>query len=129
MDGMQPRTRGADPCGRNFFAGFTFSGDQNIEALAGFYGLPLPALDQRMSVGHYLTRSCYGLPRPGYRIALGHAELCVLEVEEGVVTRVGLRLLSSPASRGHQNTGRYPVGATLVRSAGGINGAAAQGAP
>jgi NhaP-type Na+/H+ and K+/H+ antiporter len=125
MDGMQAHTRGA-VSQDEFFGGFTFSGNQSLEVLAEFYGLSLPGLDRRISLGNYLKQSCYGVPRSGYRMALGHAELCVLEVEEGVVTKVGLRPLSSLRRAVPHNPARYHIGDTLLRSRAGFRAAAAQ---
>jgi hypothetical protein len=101
-----------------FFAGFTFSGDQELEALAGFYGLSVPVLKPRISVAEYLARTCYGSPRPGYRVELGSAELIVRQLEEGAITQVGLRLLpGTPRRRRHYSVGtRYGIGASLVRT-------------
>ena len=101
MDGTHPQTAGSVCKGQSFFAGFTFSGDQSVDALTGFYGLEVSALQLRMTLAEYFMRVCRSGPRPGYRVALGRcAELVALEIEEGIVTRVGLRLPSSP---------RYPT--------------------
>ncbi|MGQ0522705.1 MAG: hypothetical protein ACT4P8_03465 [Betaproteobacteria bacterium] len=125
MDGTQAHTRSA-VSQDEFFAGFTFSGNQSLEVLADFYGLSLPGLDRRISLGNYLKQSCYGAPRCGYRMALGHAELCVLEVEEGAVTKVGLKPLSSLKRAAPHNPARYHIGDTLLRSRAGLRVAAAQ---
>ena len=114
MDGLQPEI-GAGPQGGGFFAGFTFKGDQDLDELASFYGLTLPALVPT-SLGDYLRRIHHGIPRPGYRVAVGCAELCVLEVEEGVVTRVGLRPLPFPPRRIRRSPERYQIGRTLFHA-------------
>jgi hypothetical protein len=103
MDGMQP-DGGPSAQARGFFPGFAFKGDQDLKALASFYGLALPAIEP-VTLGEYLQQTYQGIPQPGYRVAVGYAELCVLEVEEGLVTKVGLRPLPfrdkahSPQSR------------------------------
>ena len=114
MDERQPEI-GAEPQPRGFFAGFTFKGDQDLDELTSFYGLTLPALAPT-SLGDYLRRIHHGIPQRGYRIAIGCAELCVLEVEEGVVTKVGLRPLPFAASRIRRRPGRYEIGGTLLRA-------------
>jgi NhaP-type Na+/H+ and K+/H+ antiporter len=101
-----------------FFAGFTFSGNQNLDALAGFYGLALPSLEPQITLAQYLARSCYGRPCAGYRIMTGNVELIVRELEGGAITKVGLRLLPQAPSRQRKrlpaNAG-YNIGASLVR--------------
>jgi NhaP-type Na+/H+ and K+/H+ antiporter len=110
-----------------FFAGFTFAGDQNLDALAGFYGLSVPVLEPRITLADYLARTCYGSPRPGYRVELGNVELIVQQLEEGAITKVGLRLLcGARAHRRHVPLGtRYSIGASLVRRGRGLTGTAA----
>lgn len=115
MDGMQLDS-GRSAHARGFFAGFTFKADQDLRALASFYGLALPAIEP-VSLGDYLRRTYHGIPQPGYRVAVGYAELCVLEVEQGAITKVGLRPLPFPISRIRHNPGRYQVGGTLIHPA------------
>lgn len=114
MDGLQPDIA-LGPQARGFFAGFTFEADQDLDELARFYGLTLSALEP-ISLGEYLRRIYRGAPQPGYRVAIGCAELCVLEMEEGIVTKVGLRPLLSPARPPRHHPGRYQIGATLFHS-------------
>lgn len=116
MDGMQP-DGGPSAQARGFFPGFTFKGDQDLKALASFYGLALPAIEP-VTLGEYLQQTYQGIPQPGYRVAVGYAELCVLEVEEGLVTKVGLRPLPFPIRRIRHNPGRYQVGGTLIHPQG-----------
>lgn len=101
-----------------FFAGFTFSGNQNLDALAGFYGFAVPSLAPRITLAEYLARTCYGRPCPGYRVMIGGVELIVLELEEGAITKVGLRALPQESSRQRRrvpSSAGYDVGASLVR--------------
>ena len=112
-----------------FFAGFTFSGNQNLDALAGFYGFPVPSLDPKITLAEYLARTCYGTPCPGYRIMIGGVELVVLELEEGAITKVGLRVLPHEPSAQRRRlpirTG-YSIGASLVRQNRGLAAIAVQ---
>lgn len=101
-----------------FFGGFTFCGNQNLDALAGFYGLALPSLEPRITLAQYLARTCYGTPCPGYRIMIGSVELIVRELEEGAITKVGLRLLPQGPSRQRRRlptSAGYNIGASLTR--------------
>lgn len=101
MSGTHMQRAGNVCKGQSFFTGFTFSGTQSLDALIGFYGLEVSALELPMTLAEHLMRVCRGGLRRGYRVGLGRcAELVVLEIEEGVVTKVGLRLPSSP---------RYPL--------------------
>lgn len=113
-----------------FFAGFTFSGSQGLMALARFYGLTAPTLEPSITLGEYLARSCYASPRAGYRITFGNAELIILEVEEGVITKVGLRLLPSASRQRRKGwsfgTRNHLVGASLARSGHGLTGVASR---
>jgi NhaP-type Na+/H+ and K+/H+ antiporter len=111
-----------------FFAGFTFSGNQNLDALAGFYGFAVPSLEPQITLAEYLARTCYGRPRPGYRIMIGGVELIVLELDEGVITKVGLRALPQEWSRQRRrvpSSAAYDVGASLVRRNRGLSATAA----
>lgn len=82
------------------FWGFTLNGNTNLDAIAGFYGLKVPPLEAEITLGDYLTRIC-GRLRPGSRVAIGGAELKILEVESGAVRKVGLEFLPAtlPQSR------------------------------
>jgi hypothetical protein len=75
------------------FWGFTLNGSTSLEAVARFYGLKVPGPEPEITLGSYVGRNCYGSLRPGYRVAVGGAELRILEVEEGRVTKVGLEFL------------------------------------
>ena len=101
-----------------FFGGFTFSGNQNLDALAGFYGLALPSLEPQITLAQYLARTCYGRPCAGYRIMAGNVELIVRELEGGAITKVGLRVSpqqSSVQRRRLPIRAGYGIGASLVR--------------
>jgi hypothetical protein len=75
------------------FWGFTLNGSTSLEAVARFYGLKVPGLAPEITLGEYLGRSCYGSLHPGCRVVVGSAALQILEVEEGVVRKVGLKFL------------------------------------
>lgn len=74
------------------FWGFTLSGSASLEALARFYGLRVPGLEPGITLSRYLERDGNGSLRPGYRAAVGGAELRVLAMNEGAVSKVGLEL-------------------------------------
>lgn len=113
----------------HFFTGFTFNGSTRLGALTGFYGLRVPGLDAEITLAEYLARSACGVPRPGDRVTLECAELVVREIEEGIVRKVGLRLLP-PAPRRHRR--RWPngkmcsIGVSASRAIGGLTGTAAE---
>ena len=74
------------------FWGFTLNGNTSFAAIARFYGLKVPWLQPEITLGNYLRRIC-GTLRPGSRVAVGGAELRILEIGEGTVRKVGLEFL------------------------------------
>ena len=79
--------------------GFTFTGDQSLVSLARFYGFSLNSVAKNTTMDQFLARCCRGLPYLGFHLPLGLFELVVLEVKEGHVSKVGLRLGSSPGEQ------------------------------
>ena len=92
------QTRNAS-CRYFFFPGFTFTGDQSLVSLARFYGFSLKSVAKNTTLDQFLARCCSGLPHLGFHLPLGLFELVVLEVKEGHVSKVGLRLGSSPGEQ------------------------------
>ena len=74
------------------FWGFTLNGNTNLEAIARFYGLKVSPLEPEITLGDYLGRICGSL-RAGSRVAVGGAELRILEIDAGAVRKVGLEFL------------------------------------
>ncbi len=83
-------------CSDFLFSGFTFTVDQSLASLARFYGFSLNSVAKDTTLGQFLARCCSGLPHLGFHLPLGAVELVVLEVKEGHISKVGLRLGSSP---------------------------------
>ena len=74
--------------------GFPLNGSSNLQSLARFYGLKVPASDPSMSVAEYVARMFYGSPRVGDRTVWDRRlELVVQEIERGKVSKVSLRIL------------------------------------
>lgn len=87
------------------FWGFTLNGSTSLEAVVRFYGLKAPGLEPAITLGNYLRRNCYGSLRPGHRVVVGGAELRILEVEEGMVTKAGLRFVPLALRRSPRRPG------------------------
>ena len=83
MNGTHAQPPGSHYNDPTSFAGFTFNGNQNLDALAGFYGLATPVLASQVTLAQYLAQVCHGDVRPGFCISVGNAQLVVLDVEEG----------------------------------------------
>jgi hypothetical protein len=79
--------------GQRPFWGFTFNASTAFETVARFYGLKVPGLAPEVTLGDYLGRNCYGNLHPGYRLVVGSAELRIIEIEKGIVRKVGLKFL------------------------------------
>ena len=75
-----------------FFGDFVLNGDARIADVADAYGLACPGHGPEETLAAYLGRAFRGKPVVGDRLRTGAAELVVREVENGVVTRVGLKL-------------------------------------
>jgi cell volume regulation protein A len=75
-----------------YFGDFVLNGDAIVGDLAAVYGLAVPDQDSQKSLADYLARAFHGRAVVGDRMPLGSAELVVREIEDGKITRVGLRL-------------------------------------
>jgi NhaP-type Na+/H+ and K+/H+ antiporter len=111
---------------RQPFWGFTLNGSTSLEAVARFYGLKVPGLEAEITLGSYLGRHCYGILRPGHRMAVGGVELRILEVEEGRVTKVGLEFLPATLhpSRRRPHGEPQSIEPSVSRTASGLSEAA-----
>lgn len=79
------------------FCGFIINGGATVEAVAGFYGLDVPAAHQQQTIADYLRDNLYGYPLTGDRVPLGGIELIVIRKCGRVVEQAGLDF-SRPAA-------------------------------
>jgi potassium/hydrogen antiporter len=75
-----------------YFGDFVLDGDANLGELAAVYGIELPDGVSRKTLAEYLDGIFHGRVVVGDRAALGSAELVAREIQDGKITRVGLRL-------------------------------------
>jgi potassium/hydrogen antiporter len=75
-----------------YFGDFVLNGDAVAGELAAVYGFAIPEGAADQTLARYLDESFRGRVVVGDRVALGSAELVVREIEDGRITRVGLRL-------------------------------------
>jgi potassium/hydrogen antiporter len=75
-----------------YFGDFVLDGDANLGELAAVYGLELPDGAADKSLAEYLAGVFHGRVVVGDRADLGTAELVAREIQDGKVTRVGLRV-------------------------------------
>ena len=75
-----------------YFGDFVLNGDAMLDDLAAAYGLEAPKGADGKSLADYLDRAFHGRAVVGDRVRIGAAELVVREIENGRISRVGLRL-------------------------------------
>jgi potassium/hydrogen antiporter len=75
-----------------YFGDFVLNGDAVAGDLAAVYGFEVPAGATDKTLSQYLDETYRGRVVVGDRLPLGGAELVVREIEDGRVTRVGLRV-------------------------------------
>lgn len=75
-----------------YFGDFVLNGEAVAGELAAVYGFGIPASAQDMTLAQFLDDAFRGRVVVGDRLRLGGAELVVREIEDGRVTRVGLRV-------------------------------------
>lgn len=75
-----------------YFGDFVLNGDAVAGELAAMYGFAIPENAADKTLARYLDESFRGRVVVGDRVGLGSAELVVREIEDGRITRVGLRL-------------------------------------
>jgi cell volume regulation protein A len=75
-----------------YFGDFVLNGDAVTGELAAVYGFAVPAGAADKTLAQYLDDACRGRAVVGDRVRLGSAELVVRELEDGRITRVGLRV-------------------------------------
>ncbi|NIM41792.1 MAG: potassium/proton antiporter [Hydrogenophaga sp.] len=76
---------------RLVFGDFELDASTPLEALCGFYGLPVPG-ESDQSVGRWLHQEINRPPVVGDLAHLGKAEVSVREVDANRITRVGIKL-------------------------------------
>lgn len=75
-----------------YFGDFVLNGDAVAGDLAAVYGFAVPAGAADKTLAQFLDETFRGRVVVGDRLPLGGAELVVREIEDGKVTRVGLRV-------------------------------------
>jgi cell volume regulation protein A len=75
-----------------YFGDFVLKGEAKLADLADVYGLEVPAAHSDQTLAAYLDERFHGRVVDGDRTSLGGAALVVREMQDGRVTRVGLKL-------------------------------------
>ena len=75
-----------------YFGDFVLNGDAVAGELAAVYGFAIPKDAEGKTLSQLLDEASHGRVVVGDRVGLGTAELVARELEDGRVTRVGLRL-------------------------------------
>jgi cell volume regulation protein A len=75
-----------------YFGDFVLNGDATLSDLADVYGLDVPQRHAGKTLAAFLGERFHGRVVVGDRASLGNAVLVVREMEEGRVSRVGLKL-------------------------------------
>ena len=76
----------------NFFGEFILNSDATLHEIASAYGIEIPASEASFTISHYLTKRFHGKPVVGDAVKLGKVRLVVIEVDDGKVVTVGLKL-------------------------------------
>jgi cell volume regulation protein A len=77
---------------RRYFGDFVLNGDAVLGDLGAIYGFDVPAEHAGHTLAEYLDRRSHGRVVVGDRAPLGTAQLVVREMQDGRVTRVGLKI-------------------------------------
>ncbi len=77
---------------RRFFGEFVLNGSAILGDVAALYDFEVPEGIAGLSVAEYLSQHFHGREVVGDRVALGGVELVIQEVEDGHVTKVGVKL-------------------------------------
>jgi cell volume regulation protein A len=75
-----------------YFGDFVLNGDALTEDLAAVYGVSFPGSAAGKTLARYLAEAFHGRVVVGDRVRVGAAELVVRELDDGIITRVGLRV-------------------------------------
>jgi len=76
---------------RAFFGAFELNGKVELDALAQNFGVAVPPEQSALTLSDYIQQQLHTAPVVGDRVPLGAIELVVKAIEEGQVTRVGLK--------------------------------------
>lgn len=77
----------------HFFGEFALNREAKLADIAQAYGVPIPDSEHELAVTEYLTNRFHGKPVVGDFVKLGTIKLVVIEVENGQVVLVGLKLM------------------------------------
>lgn len=80
-----------DDRAREVFGDFELDANTPLESLCAFYGLPVPA-DSQQSLADWLCHELHRPPVLGDSAQLGRAELSVRHLDNGRITRIGIKL-------------------------------------
>jgi cell volume regulation protein A len=80
-----------DDRAREVFGDFELDANTPLESLCAFYGLPVPAESQQ-SLADWLCHELHRPPVLGDSAQLGRAELSVRHLDNGRITRIGIKL-------------------------------------
>jgi potassium/hydrogen antiporter len=80
-----------DDRAREVFGDFELDANTPLESLCAFYGLPVPAESQQ-SLADWLRNELHRPPVLGDSAQLGRAELSVRHLDDGRITRIGIKL-------------------------------------
>lgn len=75
-----------------FYGDFLLDGSAGAGDVADAYGLPIEEARSKDTLDAYLRAVFHGRPVVGDRVRLGQAELVVRQIDNGRITRVGLKL-------------------------------------
>jgi cell volume regulation protein A len=75
-----------------FFGAFELNANVELAALAQNIGLSVPAEQADKTLAEYIRDQLHTTPVVGDRVAMGKAEIVVKAVDDGQVTRVGLKI-------------------------------------
>lgn len=83
---------GSDSKSQRFFGEFVLNGDVPLAEMALLYGLHLPPEQLALTLAELIVARLHTRPVVGDRVKLDNVELVVKEMEDSLITRVGLKL-------------------------------------
>lgn len=106
---------------REMFGEFSLAANVPLGEIAGFYDLPVSVDDARSTIAEHFTRRYEHGVHVGDQVELGPFELVARDIEDGLVTRAGLKFIGvrgALARRRHSWWGRFRHGWTRFRRRG-----------